>query len=215
MFTFHGSYQERSAFEVFRSQVTSQLSGHFDAWFWDTVVLQASHREPTIRHAVLALSGLVQRARSQDRTAINIDASEGVFALQHYNQAIRELKSAAQKRELTLDVCLITCLLFASFEVVRRHHGAALCHTRSGVKILSELQDEADGRQSSAGFAVAASPYIDSHRLEILFHTLNTHGMQVSNPYQSAWRTSNRFGPDIRVARCFTTDVVVLLPYKW
>lgn len=121
-FAFNGTHQERSAFNIFHTRVVSQLSGHFDGWFWHTAVLQASHQEPIIRHAILALSGLVQRVDLGDRLAPLAfdDASECIFALQHYNHAIRKLRFSAQRRQLSLDVCLITCLLFAYFEVSRR-----------------------------------------------------------------------------------------------
>ena len=122
MLAFQGNHEERSAFDTFCKSITSQLSGYFDGWFWNMVILQASHREPPIRHAILALSGLVERVQLEDRSAPSSysDTCEGVFALQHYNRAIRELKVAAQRRELSLDVCLIACLLFATFEVSAR-----------------------------------------------------------------------------------------------
>ena len=119
-FSIPGDELERRSFDVFRTQFTSQFSGYFDGWFWNTVVLQASHQEPTIRHAILALSGLVQRVRLDDQLPpVSVLNAEGTFALQHYNLAIRELKSSARDCTLSLDVCLITCLLFISFEVSR------------------------------------------------------------------------------------------------
>lgn len=121
-FSFQGTHQERQAFDVFRNRVTAQLSGHFDGWFWKRAVLQASHQEPIIKHATLALSGLAQSVQTKDPTRFlsQPDAFEGSFALQHYNRAIKELRSSAQRGHLRLDVCLITCLLFAAFEVTHR-----------------------------------------------------------------------------------------------
>ena len=116
---FQGTHQERHVFEIFRTVVASQMSSYFDGWFWHTTVLQASHQEPAIRHAILALSGLVERMQHEDRldSPKFPGSDEGTFALLHYNHAIRELHSSAQKNQLSLDVCLMTCLLFASFEV--------------------------------------------------------------------------------------------------
>ena len=118
-FAFQGTYQERNAFQNFRIRVASQMSSYFDGWFWHTTVLQASHREPSIRHAMLALSALVERNEQENPLARPTfpKTNEGTFALLHYNHAIRELKTSAQRYQLSLDVCLMTCLLFASFEV--------------------------------------------------------------------------------------------------
>ncbi|KAL6716715.1 hypothetical protein ACLMJK_006283 [Lecanora helva] len=174
---FPGTDQERHSFHCFRTRVTTQLSGYFDEWFWKRTVLQAAHQETIIRHAILALGSLVERVEHEDHSeAISLSSpSEGVFALQHYNHAIRELKLSAQRRQLSLDVLLITCLLFASFEVVRRHHGSAVSHIGSGIKVLSEYQDSAEAPQLLQKHAIGSVPYIDLQRLEVLFGTLNSH----------------------------------------
>ena len=118
-FGFNGTHQERQAFDDFLRNIAFELSGHYDKDFWNTIVPQASHREKPIRHATLALSGLIQQTQHAERPGMpkSPDLDEGVFALQHYNQAIRELTLASQRGQLSLDVCLITCLLFVAFEV--------------------------------------------------------------------------------------------------
>ena len=121
---------ERMAFNFFRTQVTSQLTGYFDGWFWKTAVLQASHHEPAIKHAILALGSLVQRMQLKSRLTSSSEPNEGIFALQHYNRAIKELKISSRRRSLCIDVCLITCLLFSAFEVCKH----SLIRLRCGAK---------------------------------------------------------------------------------
>ena len=118
-FGFLGSWEERRVFNVFRVRVADQMSGHFDGFFWKAIVLQAAHRENPVRHAVLALSSLAERLECGElpKDLAAKDVEEGIFALHHYNQAICELNALAERHELSLDVCLVTCLLFVFIEV--------------------------------------------------------------------------------------------------
>ena len=84
--------------------------------------------EPSIRHAVLALSSLHERFAQEDSSILNSswDLSEGGFALTHYNQAIQHLVKPVERGQHPVDVCLIACMLFASFEVSRTTSSAEL-----------------------------------------------------------------------------------------
>ena len=178
---FEGTQQERRAFELFRKRVSFQLAGDFDGWFWNTLLLQATHREPAIRHAVLALSSLCEQynRREDGGSAVSSYSGESPLALQQYNCAIAELTSTASKRRLAVDVCLMTCMLFTYFEVIRGHHGSAMWHIASGVRILSELQSNALQGKSSSGLRISAIPYVDLQSFEVIFNRLNSqaHGL--------------------------------------
>ncbi len=88
------------------------LSGIFDPTFWTRLVLQATHHEPTIRHAVIALGALHESSKVGSRE------EPSVFAMQQYGKAIRCLvKPIQEKQKQAADVALITCVLFVSFEV--------------------------------------------------------------------------------------------------
>ena len=83
-------------------------------------MLQAFHHEPAIRHAVIALGSLHERFEIQDKSIMrsNLDVVQGGFALEQYNHAIRQLiDPATGSKPLAIDVCLISCVLFACFEV--------------------------------------------------------------------------------------------------
>lgn len=82
-------------------------------------MLQAFHHEPAIRHAVIALGSLHERFEIQDRSIMgsNLDVIQGGFALEQYNHAIRLLVHPASGSKPAIDVCLISCVLFACFEV--------------------------------------------------------------------------------------------------
>ena len=111
--------EERRCFNFFRSRTSVQMAGFFSSEIWDRLILQATHYEPAIRHAVLALGSLHERFENEDQSLQKQTWSrgEGGFALEHYNLAIQSLMNPANCGRLNIDVCLIACMLFCSFEV--------------------------------------------------------------------------------------------------
>lgn len=114
-----GNYEERRCFDFFLNRTASQLSGFWDSDFWDCLLIRATHHQPAIRHAVLALGSLHERFEAGDRSVLSPiwDRGEGGFALKQYNQAIHQVVKPASEGQQSVDVCLIACLLFACFEV--------------------------------------------------------------------------------------------------
>lgn len=119
VFDTRGSVEERRCFDFFLNRTASQLSGFWDSDFWDCSILRATHHQPAIRHAVLALGSLHERFEAGDRSVMNPiwNKGEGGFALKQYNQAIQQLIKPASKGQQAVDVCLIACMLFVCFEV--------------------------------------------------------------------------------------------------
>ena len=113
------SEEERRCFNFFRSRTSVQMAGFFPSEIWDRLILQATHYEPAIKHAVLALGSLHERFENEDQSLQKQTWSrdEGGFALEHYNLAIQSLMNPANSGRLNIDVCLIACMLFCSFEV--------------------------------------------------------------------------------------------------
>ena len=111
--------EERRCFNFFRSRTSVQMAGFFSSEVWDRLILQATHYEPAIRHAVLALGSLHERFENEDQSLQKQTWSrdEGGFALEHYNLAIQSLMNPVNCGRLNIDVCLIACMLFCSFEV--------------------------------------------------------------------------------------------------
>jgi len=74
-----------------------------------------------IKHAVLALGSLHERFSNDDRSILNPiwNKGEGGFALVQYNKAIQHLVKPVDNGQQAVDVCLIACMLFSSFEVSR------------------------------------------------------------------------------------------------
>jgi hypothetical protein len=97
-----------------------QLSGMYEEVFWKRMVLQATHHEPAIKHAIIALGSLHERFLTYDglisRSHPKLYYDD--FALQQYNLSIKSLiEPFSQKKPQSVDVCLISCILFSCFEV--------------------------------------------------------------------------------------------------
>jgi hypothetical protein len=133
--------QERRSFSFFCRHTFPQLSGPFD-WsdFWQRL-LQATHREPAIRHAVVALGALHERFEILPHTNLNFTLSKredhNVFAMQQYSKAIKALLGSNGGQEKAADVALVTCVFFVYYETLRGHHAMAISHIHGGIKILS------------------------------------------------------------------------------
>ena len=131
----------------------------------------ATHYEPCLKHAVIALASLHERYEKGDGSVVksNQDIAEGGFALKQYNQAIQHLTNSPRK--LDLDTFLVACVLFACFESLRGHSGSALSHIRSGVRILSQANETGQREQGH------------NETLDVIFARLDIQEAQVSRHY--------------------------------
>jgi hypothetical protein len=100
-----------------------ELSGAFDNdEFWQRLLLQATHHEPAIRHAAVAVGALHERfENSLDANLtfkLNEKKTQDAFALQQYSKAIKALLGPQEVQgKQVADVPLMTCVLFIYFEV--------------------------------------------------------------------------------------------------
>jgi hypothetical protein len=116
-----GNEKQRRSFHFFLTRTAPQLSAFYGEPFWSQLVLQASHYEPSIRHAITALGSLHERFENEEEflTKSNTDHRyNDSFGLQEYGLAIKALvQPFSQNEPQAIDVCLISCILFACFEV--------------------------------------------------------------------------------------------------
>ena len=108
---------ERRSFRFFLEKTAPQLAGDFECPFWDYMVLQSVHQEPAIRHITVALGSLHENFE-HDAALVHSSrlAAGGSFALRQYLSAMHCLMPTPTSSQ-PLDVCLISCILFAFFEV--------------------------------------------------------------------------------------------------
>ncbi|KAE8382062.1 C6 zinc finger domain protein [Aspergillus bertholletiae] len=130
-----GTREERQYIELFCSQTSEALSGFFSPQLWNFQLPQLSHSEPTIRHAIAALSAAHERT-ILNPSAANVGVTEQ-FVLQQYNKSIQYLMEhlTAPKSQST-DLLLVTCGLFICLEIVRGNNKQASNHLAAGTSIL-------------------------------------------------------------------------------
>ncbi|MCJ1306946.1 hypothetical protein MMC25_000590 [Agyrium rufum] len=147
-----GTEQEKRSFYYYHTRATRDLAGYFESEFWERQVLQASHREPAIRHALLALSSIYEtfeeRRMLEDPMAQTppVDINEVIsdhqplspFAVSQYNKAVKHLiHDIRSKDSRSRSVTLIACLLFVWIELIQGGYAKAISHLRSGLQILN------------------------------------------------------------------------------
>lgn len=113
-FDVHVPSKLKRSFEFFVQRSCLSLAGFFESDFWERLVLQAAYHESAVYHAIVAIGSFHELLEHQIKGIYeNPD-----FALLQYNLAIRELLvPLSQNGERAVDVCLISCILFACFEV--------------------------------------------------------------------------------------------------
>jgi hypothetical protein len=106
--------QAKRSFSFFVQRTCRQLAGFFGSYFWETLVLQVAHHESAVQHAIVAIGSLHELLEHHSAMT---NASR-TFALEQYSLAINALLVPLCKDgKRGLDVCLIACILFTSFEV--------------------------------------------------------------------------------------------------
>ncbi|OWO98781.1 transcription factor Cys [Marssonina coronariae] len=145
--------QESQYFQVFRTHTASELSGFFDSEFWQRSVLQESHSEASIRHAVVALGALYKTLEtaaesppgSPDNGTFDTAPSHYSFALQQYGKALKRLRESLANNEKRSDrTTLISIVLFTCFQSFTGDHRAAIKQIQYGLGLLEERRQNSD-----------------------------------------------------------------------
>ena len=169
-----GTKEERRAFHFFCSKSVADCTGLFDSGFWSRLVLQASHAEPSIRHAVIALGSLHETVQEEESKFLEGRRAYDPFALQQCNKAIGLLnQNLYSNRKHSNETLLMSCAVFIYFESLQGNYESALGHIQSGLRIFRDWQAEIS--KPSLGGTAASSKYqqgIDSDIVQ-MFSRLN------------------------------------------
>jgi hypothetical protein len=152
-FQIPGSQKDRQLLHYYCVHACHDLSGYLSSDFWSRLVLQTSHSEPVVRHALVALSSVHLGYAAQEPPGVQQSGEGGqnVEAFAQYNRAVRQLrKYLSTNAQPSIGVALICCALFYCFESTRGDFDAAREHLRSGLVILKSAKaGKADGKLSS------------------------------------------------------------------
>ncbi|KAK7408115.1 hypothetical protein QQX98_009706 [Neonectria punicea] len=143
------SDHDRAGFQWFSARTRYKMPGTFASGFWESVVLQASWREPAVLQAVLALSAAHKRhvldASGPDSRQGLPDGQERVL-LRHYSSAIKLLQPhLSVKSKENLRVALISCIVFTCLEFLRQHYKTGHVLLQHGLKLLNSIQPQFHG----------------------------------------------------------------------
>jgi hypothetical protein len=143
--------QEGQYFQVFQKRTASELSGFFDSEFWTRSVLQESHSEASIRHAVVALGALYKTLEkvsesppsSPDNNSFDTAATHYNFALHQYGKALARLREGLENQETRSQrTVLISIVLFTCFQSFTGDHKAAISQIQHGLGLLEERRQD-------------------------------------------------------------------------
>lgn len=130
---------ERRTFDFFRSRTAPCVSGYFSDPVWDRIVLQLSHSEPAVRHAVNALGALHEERQlrhTADQNGTDAQLVKTGFPLAQYSRALNAMQSLLKTGSVSLDVVLLCSLLCVHFEALRECFVPALMHAESAIQLL-------------------------------------------------------------------------------
>ncbi|KAK3636021.1 hypothetical protein LTR56_014397 [Elasticomyces elasticus] len=168
---------EKRYFQFFRLQTThnsNTLIG--SSRFWDRVVLQLAHREPSIKHAVLALSALHQCLDLRDDDPAK--AAHLNFAERQHLKALAATKTlVASTTEEDIDRVLAACVVFICYEGIRGDYAASSTHIDSGRAIVkahstrlrqgTRRNDLVEIQQALARYDLAALTFQDTSAVPV------------------------------------------------
>ncbi|KAM5345680.1 hypothetical protein ACJ41O_011541 [Fusarium nematophilum] len=200
------SNTQQTYFEWFRCRTSPKLPGSFPSSFWSTLLLQATTDEPSVLHAVLALSSVHKRGpvdtRTQKSQRAELLDEQDRFALQHYVKAISHLQPQLSSRDRrSCRVALITCVVFVCLELLRGHFKTAQVHLQNGLEILRQMH-ESDGQVLNLKACHEATD-------EWIVEALSRLHLQVElfrYPYQHTCILQQTINPGVAFARFLTIN---------
>ena len=161
---------ERECFNYFRARTVPKSSSFFGSEFWSRRVLQISHSEPAVKHAVLALSSLHRQYELEN--LIKLDQGRQ-YALLNYSKAVRyTTKLLSHNTHDSLEKALVACVLFICYEEQMGDYRSAQMHLESGLCILSDIRERLAIDQSKGGPAVSDDILETFSRLDLQAMTL-------------------------------------------
>ncbi|CAD6442484.1 e32295e1-7485-4bd1-9e09-2b32c334c8f3 [Sclerotinia trifoliorum] len=127
--------------DFFRAYTVAEFAGDFSTEFWERRIFQAATVEPSIRHCILALGAIHKNyiETYQQAQAAKYPTPTQAFAFRQYTKAIRILRESIVRKPHSLEVTLISCILFICFDCLVGDQAAGLVHLKSGLRILDDI----------------------------------------------------------------------------
>ncbi|KAG9236647.1 hypothetical protein BJ875DRAFT_371617 [Amylocarpus encephaloides] len=135
-----GNSQEKRAFAHFITQTSPELNGFYSSGFWDALLPQVSLGEPSLRHAVIAISSLHEDFAGKSMIKYPGKGDNAAFTLNQYTKALGHLRRSLATGKQAPMMALMSCILFVCFDSLRGYYQTAIVHLQSGMRILRDLR---------------------------------------------------------------------------
>ncbi|KAF2717579.1 hypothetical protein K431DRAFT_276674 [Polychaeton citri CBS 116435] len=174
---------ERRTLSYFKERTGPCLSGYFPDHVIDRLLLQACHREPTVRYAVSALSALHEEKeltaglrKEHDETYL---VPHNSYPMQQYGKALQGLQQLLKSGSVDLDLVLICCVVCIHFESIREQFIPAMVHLDNAIKLLKDRGPYEEGRverslvRTLMRMDIQSSIYLGSRVPSLPYYTAN------------------------------------------
>ena len=139
-----GTTEESRSLEFYFERAAPRISGLLGKEFWFRLVFQIGYSEKAVRHALIAIGYLFEkegRAHTSEYHRLPVYGQDE-FLFYQYNRAIGALVERMSGRSDSLDISVVTCVLFMCLESLMQRPFACLVHYHSGLKILNSMRGQ-------------------------------------------------------------------------
>ncbi|KAJ3963065.1 hypothetical protein N0V92_000206 [Colletotrichum tropicale] len=195
-----GGSREQRAFDFYRNFSAPAIfsDGSGGSTLWKKLVPHFCHAEPSIRHAVLAISSL-HESLSQEKSAdagdtISSPKWAGVlsntFASEQYGKALKHLQEWKPSEPAGVTVPLLACLLFICIEFMLGDERASQVHINQGRLILAQL----DSSIAGSGVSVIKKHFVPIYsRLSLASFLFGSNPAEIPSNLRSSSATNLYF----------------------
>ncbi|PIB03046.1 hypothetical protein CB0940_11910 [Cercospora beticola] len=176
------------------------------------MVMQLSHSEPAMAYAVVAVGAIHRARRVVPATSFRpeMDTVRHRFAMNQYTRAVSAIQrfiDDSRNHETTevVEMVLLACLLFITFETLQCEHEMAKRHLRLGCGILSEHLGRSEQRPANRVVRLEAEPRRPMDFLSQIFVRLDweTTWLGDEHPYMQAICRDGNPGREASIPRAF------------
>lgn len=143
--------EEQQYFDLFCARTGYDIFPTFDSGSTRQRLLESSHSNPAIRHAILALGALdrtaelAQSFEKMSLTPVERDAAANEHhqnALRQYAKAVKHMSADATSTKQDLRTMLLTCLLTLAFESWTGNMDLAVNQVHAGIRLIQEWKEK-------------------------------------------------------------------------
>ena len=145
---FSSNIDEIHSFDFFRSTNGPALFQAFNLTVVDQIIMQLSHSDDTVKHAVVALGSLgeqLEKNKALSPVILDHDNHLQFARLQNF-KAIQQLrKNISYGERRSVELALISCFLFVMFDFLIGDDENSFIHLKAGLNILRAFYAVRDG----------------------------------------------------------------------